>query len=74
MQKALLKALLEPIDAWKKLELAGDNTARLALTEEHKTYPLGAVWDYYCDMMGVPVRGAWLDTVREYEKKVLVNR
>ncbi len=74
MQKALLKALLEPVDAWKKLELAGDYTARLALTEEHKSYPLGAVWDYFCAEMGVPVRDAWLSTVRDYEKKVLVNR
>ena len=74
MQKALLRALLEPTTAWKKLENDGDYTARLALTEEHKTLPMGAVWDYYCETMNVPVRGAWLDAVRKYEKEVLVNR
>ena len=26
----------------------GDYTARLALLEECKTLPFGAVWDYYC--------------------------
>ncbi|MBO5653726.1 MAG: L-rhamnose isomerase [Clostridia bacterium] len=74
MQKALLRALLEPTAAWKKLENEGDYTARLALTEEHKTLPMGAVWDYYCETMGVPVRDAWLCEVRKYEKEVLVNR
>ncbi len=74
MQKALLRALLEPVAAWQALENAGDYTARLALTEEHKTYPLGAVWDYFCETQGVPVREAWLADVREYEKKVLATR
>ncbi len=74
MLKALLKAYLEPTDALKKLELDGDYTARLALTEEYKVYPFGAVWDYYCAMMGVPVRENWLKTVRDYEKKIVTER
>lgn len=74
MQKALLHALLEPIDAWKKIELDGDYTARLALTEEAKVYPFGAVWDYYCEQENVPVRDKWLSDVRDYEKRVLLNR
>lgn len=74
MIKALLKAYLEPTEALKKLELEGDYTARLALTEEYKTYPFGAVWDYYCDQMGVPVRETWLEEIREYEKDVLSKR
>ncbi len=73
-QKLLLNALLEPLAALKKAELDGDNTARLALTEEYKSYPLGAVWDYYCLTRNVPVRQNWLDDVREYEKTVLSNR
>ena len=72
--KALLRAMLEPTDELKKLELDGDYTARLALTEEYKSYPFGAVWDYYCETMGVPVREKWLDDVREYEKKILEER
>lgn len=74
MQKALLRALLEPTADLMKLELDGDNTARLALTEEYKTYPFGAVWDYFCEKNGVPVGAAWLDEVRTYEKEVLSKR
>lgn len=74
MQKALLKAYLEPTDLLRRVELEGDYTARLALGEEMKSYPFGAVWDHYCDMMGVPVRENWLQAVRQYEKDVLANR
>ena len=74
MIKALLKAELEPTETLKKLELDGDYTARLALTEEFKTYPFGAVWDYYCESMGVAVRESWLEEVRAYEKDVLSKR
>ena len=73
-KKMLLNALLEPVADLKAAELAGDNTARLALTEEYKSYPLGAVWDYYCLTKNVPVRGAWLDEVKKYEADVLSKR
>ncbi|MGN6543644.1 MAG: L-rhamnose isomerase [Aureliella sp.] len=72
--KALLAALLEPIERWRKLELDGDTTARLALLEEQKTLPLGAVWDHYCERQGVPVGHAWLEAVREYEQRVQLLR
>lgn len=74
MQKALLKAMLEPTDMLKKAELEGDYTARLALTEEYKSYPFGAVWDYFCEVNGVPVGEEWLDEVRNYERTVLAGR
>ena len=74
MCKALLKAYLEPTEKLKQIELAGDYTSRLALTEELKTYPFGAVWDYYCEQMGVPVRDAWLPEVQRYEREVLSKR
>ena len=74
MCKALLSALLEPTERLKKIELEGDYTTRLALTEELKTYPFGAVWDHYCESMGVPVRETWLAQVRQYEKDVLSQR
>ena len=73
-QKALLKAMLEPIDLLKKAEYSFDYTTRLALTEEYKTYPAGAVWDYYCEQMGVPTRDKWLESVRAYERDVLIKR
>lgn len=72
--KALLRAMLEPIDEMKRAELEGDYTTRLALMEEFKSYPFGAVWDYYCALKGVPVRETWLKEVKQYEREVLVNR
>jgi L-rhamnose isomerase len=74
MLKALLLALLEPIAAMRKAEAEGDFTSRLALLEENKTLPHGAVWDYYCLQSGVPVGPAWLDEVKRYEKDVLLQR
>ena len=68
--KALLMALLEPTDQLRTLELAGDYTGRLALLEEIKTLPFGAVWDYYCANANVPVGMEWLDRVKAYEKAV----
>ncbi|MBY0161259.1 L-rhamnose isomerase [Cytobacillus firmus] len=72
--KALLRAKLEPVDRLKQAELEGDYTTRLALTEEFKTYPFGAVWDYYCERLGVPVREEWLSEVKQYEQDVLLKR
>ncbi len=74
MIKALLMALLEPTGQLQELELAGDLTSRLALLEELKTLPLGAVWDTYCLRTGRPVGKAWLDEVKTYEKDVLSKR
>jgi L-rhamnose isomerase len=74
MIKALLLALLEPIDDLRKAEPEGNFTRRLALLEEIKTMPAGAVWDYYCMTHDVPVGINWLDEVTQYEKKVLSKR
>lgn len=72
--KALLAALLEPTQELRQLERDGDLTARLALMEELKTMPLGAVWDYYCESAGVPVGMDWLEEVRQYETTVTSQR
>lgn len=72
--KALLRAMLEPVDALRRAELEGDYTTRLALMEEFKSYPFGAVWDYYCLKHDVPVRETWLAEVKRYEKDVLAKR
>jgi L-rhamnose isomerase len=73
-QKALLNAFLEPSEMLKKAELEGDYTTRLAMLEELKSYPFGAVWDYYCEKSGVPVGDQWLAEVKAYEKTVLSDR
>jgi len=72
--RALLMALLEPIDRLRAMEAAGDYTGRLALLEELKGLPFGAVWDYYCLQQQVPVGLALLDEVRAYEARVLSGR
>jgi L-rhamnose isomerase len=72
--RALLQALLEPIDTLRELELAGDHTGRLALLEELKGLPFGAVWDRYCVQQGVPVGGRFMDPIRDYEREVLSQR
>ncbi|WHY02851.1 L-rhamnose isomerase [Neobacillus sp. DY30] len=74
MIKALLYAMLVPNEYLKQLQEEGNFTERLALMEEFKTYPFGAVWDYYCEKMGVPVREAWLEEVKAYEQEVLLKR
>jgi L-rhamnose isomerase len=72
--RAVLAALLEPIDRLREAENAGDYTARLALLEEQKTMPVGAVWDYHCLTSEAPVGAAWLDEIKGYEKRILSNR
>ncbi|MBN2133291.1 MAG: L-rhamnose isomerase [Sedimentisphaerales bacterium] len=74
MIKALLIALLEPVETLKQMEAEGDFTSRLALLEELKTLPLGAVWDYYCLKSEVPVGPSWLAEVKTYENDVLSKR
>jgi L-rhamnose isomerase len=74
MLKALLMAFLEPLASLRDAELRSDFTARLALLEEQKTLPFGAIWDFYCLQEDVPVGSAWLDQVRAYERNVLAER
>ncbi len=70
MIKALLLALLEPTKMLRAAEDTRDFTTRLAMLEEIKTLPAGAVWDYYCTKQNVPAQEQWLKEVREYEQKV----
>jgi L-rhamnose isomerase len=74
MLKALLKALLEPLDTLRRMEADGDYTSRLALLEEIKTLPFGAVWDRYCETSNVPVGTAWVREIKRYEQHVLALR
>lgn len=73
-QKAFLQAMLAPIADLKQAELAFDFTKRLALTEELKTYPVGAVWDEFCLRHDVPVGSTWLKVIKNYEDTVLAKR
>lgn len=72
--RALLMALLEPIAQLRELEVSGDYTGRLALLEELKGLPFGAVWDYFCRQQGVPVGISFMDEIQVYEKQELSRR
>ncbi len=74
MIKALLSAMLMPNEHLRQLQEAGNYTDRLALLEEFKTYPFGAIWNYYCEIMGVPVKEQWLQEVKGYEENILLKR
>ena len=73
-QRAILMALLEPTADLRHLESAGDFSKRLALMEEMKAMPFGAVWDNFCLEQGAPVGIAWMDEVKQYENQVLSKR
>lgn len=72
--KALLKAYLEPTEYLKKIELDGNYTDRLAIIEELKAFPFGDVFDYYCELNGVPTGLDALKEIHSYEKNVLAKR
>ncbi len=72
--KALLIALLDPIEKLREMESSGDLTGRLALMEEAKSLPWGLVWDEHCLRSNVPTGFSWLDPLRSYEHSVLSQR
>lgn len=74
IQKALLRALLEPTDKLKAIEMEGNYGKRLMHLEEQKSQPWTAVWDYYCHTSHVPVGTGWYDIVEDYESNELSKR
>ena len=74
MLKGLLVALLEPQDKLRELDSSSKTLSRLALLEEIKALPFGAVWDYHCHKNGVPPADEWLREVDAYERRVLSRR
>jgi len=71
-QKALLLALLQPIEKIRKAEDSGALWERLALMEEAKTLPAGAVWEEFLLRNNVPAD--WMEEVRSYERNVMSKR
>ncbi len=71
---ALLMALLEPQAMMRKFEIDGDYSSRLALQEELKSMPFGAVWDFHCAQNNIPVGLDFMNTIKDYEKKELSKR
>jgi L-rhamnose isomerase len=72
--RALLMALLEPLETLKQYEVEGDFSSRLALQEELKFMPFSAVWDYYCMKQNVPIGMDFMNVIKDYEKDEMANR
>ena len=72
--RALLLALLEPVERLVAYEKEGDFSSRLGLQEELKSMPFSAVWDAYCTRMGVPVGIDFMAEIKGYEKRELAGR
>ena len=73
-QKALLIALLDPIDGMRRYDNEGKNFQRLALMEEAKSKPFGAIWDYFCLCNQVPIGESYIAEIETYENEVLSRR
>lgn len=74
MQKALLSALLLPKDKLAQLQNSRQLSELMMLQEELKLYPVGAVWNYFCEINDVPAKEDWFEEIREYEQEVLIKR
>ena len=70
MQKALLRALLTPMDRLRQAETSLDFTTRLVMTEELKDLPFGAVWAEFCRREDRPEGAALLAELNAYQASV----
>ncbi len=72
-RKAMLAALLQPVDKMKEIEADWDVSARLAY-KEFKAAPFAMVWDYYCAQKNAGAGLDWLKRSAGLRKKVLAKR
>ena len=72
VQKALLFALLQPSKKMQELQDNAEFTELMILSEEMKTMPFGDVWAEFLSSQGI--EGCYVNSIKEYEEKVLVNR
>ena len=73
-QKCILQALLEPKQKLREYEDNGQLFERLALMEEAKSLPFGAVFDYFNLKNNVPVGEEYIAAIQQYEKEVTSKR
>lgn len=74
MLKALLMALVQPLDRLQDYENEENFFGRLALLETLKTMPFGAVWDYFCLMMDVAFEESLIEEIQQYEREIMSKR
>ena len=72
VQKALLFALLQPSKKMQELQDNAEFTELMILSEEMKTMPFGDVWAEFLSRQGIEC--CYVNSIKEYEEKVLVNR
>ncbi|MCK8463745.1 L-rhamnose isomerase [Aliiroseovarius sp. S1339] len=70
MQKALLRALLLPLDQLKAAENALDFTTRLTVTEEFKDMPFAAVWGEFSARENAPTGRSLIEELDRYQSSV----
>ena len=73
-RKAILAGFLDPSAALRGLEAEGRHAQKLALMEEQRTMPLGAVWDMMCLQDNAPAGASWVPAMERYERDVLSRR
>lgn len=73
-QKALLYAMCEPREMFKKLQDTNQLTELMMMQEEYKTLPFGDIWNEYCVQCGVKADKEWFEDIKQYEKDVLNKR
>jgi L-rhamnose isomerase len=73
-RQAILLGLLDPSARLRAAEDAGRGHERLALMEQAKALPWGAVWDELCTRANIPVGANWLKDVARYERSTLLKR
>lgn len=74
MRKALLFALLEPLEQLIEYEENGNGYAKMAMLEQQAVLPFGFVWDEFCRRHNAPMEGDLIDLIADYEEKVLEAR
>ena len=70
----MLQAFLEPLPTLRRYEDEGKHFQRLALLEEAKSLPFGAVYDYFNLKNNVPVGEEYIRNIEQYEKDVTSKR
>lgn len=70
MQKALLRALLMPLEQLKAAENQLDFSKRMAVTEEFKDLPFAAVWNEFSNRENVPNGLSLIRELDKYQTKV----
>jgi L-rhamnose isomerase len=73
-RKAILYGLLDPSARLRGLESEGKLASKLALMEDAKTLPFGAIWDMLCLKSGVPAGASWIGEMETYEAEVQRKR